>query len=49
MQNQTHTLTLIKKLIIRILNLKLVIFLEYQSITTFLQKPMFQTGLKKLF
>ena len=31
---------------ITILNLKLVI-LEYQNVKTFLQKAMFQTGLKK--
>ena len=35
------------KLIIKILNLKLVILLEYQNIKTFLQKAMFQIGLKK--
>ena len=32
----------------KILNLKLVILLEYQNIKTFLQKAMFQIGLKKL-
>ena len=32
---------------IKILNLKLVILLEYQNIKTFLQKAMFQIGLKK--
>ena len=37
-----------KKLIIRILNLKLVILLEYQYIKTFLQKAVFQIGQKKL-
>ena len=31
----------------KILNLKLVILLEYQNIKTFLQKSMFQIGLKK--
>ena len=31
---------------IKILNLKLVILLEYQNIKTFLQKPMFEIGLK---
>ena len=30
--NQKHTLTLVKKLMIKILNLKLVILLEYQNI-----------------
>ena len=32
---------------IKILNLKLVILLEYQNIKIFLQKGMFQIGLKK--
>ena len=32
---------------IKILNLKLVILLEYQNINSFLQKVMFQIGLKK--
>ena len=40
-------ITLVKKLMKKILNLKLVIFLEYQSIKTFLQKAMFQISLKK--
>ena len=31
----------------KILNLELVILLDYQNIKTFLQKPMFQIGLKK--
>ena len=47
MQNQTHILTLVKKSIIKILNLKLVILLEYQSLKTFLQKVALQIGLKK--
>ena len=34
---------------IKILNLKLVILLEYQDIKPFLQKVMFQTDLKKFF
>ena len=34
---------------IKILNLKLVIFLEYQNIKTFLQKVTLQIGLKKFF
>ena len=32
---------------IKILNLRLVILLEYQKIKTFLQKAMFEVGLKK--
>ena len=35
-----------KEIIIRILNKKLVILLEYQNIKLFLQKAMFQIGLK---
>ena len=41
---------LVKKLMIMklmILNLELVILLAYQNIKTFLQKAMFQTGLKR--
>ena len=44
----TH-ISLLKKLIIEILNLKLVELLEYQNIKTFLQKAIFQIGLKKIF
>ena len=33
----------------KFLNLKLVILLEHQNIKTFLQKAMFQIGLKKFF
>ena len=40
---------LVKKLIIKILNLKLVILLEYQNVKTFLHKAMFQIGLKKCY
>ena len=40
--------TLINTFAIKILNLKLVILLEYQNIKTYLQKAMFQIGLKKL-
>ena len=47
MQNQTHILTLVKKLILKILNLKLVILLEYQNIKIFLQKFTLKIGLKK--
>ena len=36
-----------KELLINILNLKLVILLEYQNIKTFLQKAMIQIGLRK--
>ena len=35
---QTHILTPVNKLIIKILNLKYVILLEYQNIKIFLQK-----------
>ena len=45
MNNQAHILTLVKK--IMILNLKLLILLEYENIKIFLQKAMFQIGLKK--
>ena len=34
MWNQTHILTLVKKLIIKTQNLNLVIFLQYQNIKT---------------
>ena len=37
----------VKKLITKILNLKLVILLEYQNTKTFLQKAIFQIRLKK--
>ena len=37
-KRNTHILTLLKKLMIKILNLKLVIMLEYQNIKVFLQK-----------
>ena len=47
MQNEAHILTLVKELMTKIVNLKLMIFLEYQNIKTFLQKAMFQIGLKK--
>ena len=35
------------KEILKVLNLKLVIYLEYQNTKTFLQKAMSQVGLKK--
>ena len=46
MLNQSHILNLVNKLIIKILNFKLVILLEYQNIKTFLLKALFQIGLK---
>ena len=48
MKNETHILTLVNKLMLKILNLKLVILLEYQNIKRFLQKAMLQIGLKFL-
>ena len=48
MKNETHILTLVNKLMLKILNLKLVILLEYQNMKRFLQKAMFQIGLKFL-
>ena len=42
-----HILTLLKKLMIKILNLKLVIMLEYQNAKTFLLNDILQIGLKK--
>ena len=47
MWNKAHILTLVKKLMINILNLKLVVLLEYQNIKAFLRKAIFQIGLKK--
>ena len=47
MQNQAYILTLVKKLMMKILNSKLLILIEYQNIKTFLQKAMFQNPLKK--
>ena len=38
MKNQTYILTLVNKLMIKILNLKLLMLLEYLNIKTFLQK-----------
>ena len=40
-------LSLVKKLITKIRNLKLVILLEFQNIKTIWQKAMFQISLKK--
>ena len=48
MKNETHILTLVNKFMLKILNLKLVILLEYQNMKRFLQKAMFQIGLKFL-
>ena len=45
----THILPLVKKLMMKIRNLKLVILLEYQNIEIFLQKVTLQIGLKKIF
>ena len=47
MYNQAHILTLKKRLMMKILNSKLAILLEYQNIKTFSQKNIFQIGLKK--
>ena len=38
-----------KNLMVKILNLELVILLEYQNIKRLLQKALFQIGLKKIF
>ena len=40
-------LTLIKKIITKVLNIKLVIMLEYETAKTFLQKNTFEIGLKR--
>ena len=40
-------IVIVKKIMIKILNLKLGILLEYQNRKTFLQKAMFKIGLKK--
>ena len=40
--NQAHILTLVNKLMMKILKLKLVILLEYQNMIRILQKDMFQ-------
>ena len=48
MKNQTDILTLVRKIIRKkILNLKLLIMLEYQNIKIFLQKVTLQIGLNK--
>ena len=38
---------LIRKIIRKVLNIKLVVMLEYKNIKIFLQKAMFQIGIKK--
>ena len=43
---KSNILTLVKKLIMKILNLKLMVLLEYQNIKSFLQKVLLQIGLK---
>ena len=43
-----YILTLIKKIISRVLNLKLMIMQGYQNIKIILQKAMFQISLKKI-
>ena len=47
MQNEAHRLTLVRKLMMKILNLGLMILLKYQNIKTFLQKTMFHIGMRK--
>ena len=47
MQNEAHKLTLVKRLMMKILNLILAILLEFQNIKAFLQKVIFQIGLKQ--
>ena len=42
--NQAHILTLVKKIMKKILKLKLVILLEYQNIKTFFQKTSLRHG-----
>ena len=46
---QAHILTLVEKLIIKILNLELVMLLKYQNVQIFLEKVIFQIGLKKFW
>ena len=45
--NPSTYIDLNKKIISEVLKLKLLIMLEYQTMKTFLQKAMFQIGLKK--
>ena len=44
-----HLLTLLKKLMIKIVNFKLVTMLEYQNTKTFLLKAIPQIGPKEVF
>ena len=44
--NQINILTLVKKLLMKILNLKLVILLEYHNLRTFSKNTMFEIGQK---
>ena len=44
---RTHILTLVTKLMIKILELKLLVLLQYQNIKAFLQKFTLQIYLKK--
>ena len=46
MQNETYILTPVRKLLIKILNLKLVILLDYQDIKMLFEGLMYQIGLK---
>ena len=45
---ETKSITLVKKLMVRLRNLKLGILIEYQN-QRILQKTMFKVGLKKVF
>ena len=45
---KTHILTLVKKLMIKILNSKVVSLLEYQNTKAFFQRAMVQIGLNKV-
>ena len=47
MLNQAAILTLVEKLMMKILNWKLVILLQYQNIKMFLQRVTLRIGLKK--
>ena len=46
-KSNIYILTLLKKLMVKILNSKLMILLEYLNIKTFLRKVTFQIGPKK--
>ena len=48
-KSKKHKLTLLKNITMKILNLKLVITWEYQTIKALLQKFTFQIGLKKFW